>query len=55
MIINKLLPTVLEIKNNWYRRLSYTNDTINLLKPDHHHKSVLYYLIYSVLRMPYII
>ena len=46
MIVNKPIQTVLGIKNYWYRRLSYNSDTRNMLKPDHHHKSVLYYLIY---------
>jgi len=55
MIIDKLLPTVLGIKSNWYRRLSYNSDTINLLRPDHHHKSVLDDLIHSFLRILYII
>jgi len=41
MIIYELIQTVLEIKNNWYRRHSYTNDIINLFKPGRHHKSVL--------------
>ena len=41
MIINKLPRTVLGIKNNWYRRHLFYNDTINLPKPVHHHKSVL--------------
>jgi hypothetical protein len=41
MIINKLPRTVLGIKNNWYRRHLFYNDSINLPKPVHHHKSVL--------------
>jgi len=36
-----LLQTILGIKNNWYGRHSYNNDTINLLKAELHHKSVL--------------
>jgi len=52
MIIYKLIQTVLGIKNNWYRRHSYNNDTINLFKPGHHHKSVLDDLITFFLIIP---
>jgi len=41
MIIYNPLKTVLGIKNNRYGRQSYNSDTINLLKRDHRHKSVL--------------
>jgi hypothetical protein len=44
---------VLGIKNNWYRRLSYNNKTINMLKSDHHHKPVLDDLMYFFLKTPY--
>jgi len=54
MIIYKLLWTVLGIKNNWYGSHSYNNDAINLLKPDHHHKSVLDDLINLFLSTPHI-
>jgi len=54
MIMYKLLRTVLGIKNNWYRRHSYNNDTINLLKPVHHRKSVSDDLINLFLRTLYI-
>ena len=53
--IYKLLQTVLGSKLNWYGRQSYNNDTINILTPDHHHKSVLDDLINWFLRIPYII
>jgi hypothetical protein len=48
MIIYKLLETVLGgKKNNWYSRHSHNNDTLNLLKPAHHHKTMLDDLINS--------
>ena len=51
----KLLQTLLGIKNNWFRRHSYNSDTINAVRPGHHHNSVLDYLITSFLRIPFII
>ena len=54
MFIYKLLRTVLGIKNNWYGRHSYNDDTINLRKPDHHPKYVLDDLINLFLRTSHI-
>jgi hypothetical protein len=49
-----LLWTVLGIRNNWYGRHSFNNDTINLLKPDHHHESLLDDLTNFFFRPPHI-
>jgi hypothetical protein len=45
---------LLGIRNNWYGRHSFNNDTINLLKPHHHHESVVDDLINFFFRTPHI-